>query len=185
MAATSNNAIPFKEATVSVARLHFVVLALFAIQTIIYHAAKVAVPEVIHERWLATSALLIVTAVVWYVAKNKVPQAQAIKGLLWVLIVADIAFAAFNVNLTRGYASNAVILFIIPILVAAIMRSRSALIATALLCVAVYGGTILNYFFQNFNEGYMSELYGELLLYAGLFLVTAHMLWAIVKIKQS
>lgn len=168
-----------------VAQFHFVYVSLFAIQTIVFHASKLIVPEVILQRWYATAGLLVITTVVWYLAKNRLTSTSSFKLAVGALILADIAFAAFNVYTQRGYASKAVILFVIPIFVAAILSSRSALIATALLCIAAYATTAISYFFLNFNEGYMSELYGEIGFYSALFLLLAGLLWAIVRRRQN
>lgn len=94
------------------------------------------------------------------------------------IIVADIAFATFNVYTQRGYASKAVLLYIIPIVVATALAKRSSILATALLVIAAYTTTAISYFVLNFNEGYMAELYGEIGFYSGVFLLIATLLWS-------
>lgn len=173
-----------KHGTLSVSKFHILFLVAFSVQTIIYHASKVAVPEVIHERWLATAALAVVATLTWYIAKNHLQTTTAFKMLLWTLVIADLAFAAFAVNLTRGYASNYVLLFFIPLLAATALKSRSGLIAVGFLSAIIYAATALNYFFQNFNEGYMAELYGEVILYSGIFIAASFLLWSLIKPKS-
>lgn len=173
-----------RRGTLSISKFHIIFLLAFSIQTIIYHASKVAVPEVIHERWIATATLAVVVTAVWYLAKNQIISTMNYKLMIWLLIIADLSFAAFAVNLTRGYASNFVVLFFVPLLAATALRSRSALVATGFLCASIYAGTAINYFFQNFNEGYMAELYGEIALFSGLFIASSFLLWSLVKPKS-
>jgi hypothetical protein len=56
---------------------------------------------------------------------------------------------------------------------------RSALFATALLAIATYTTTAISYFVLNFNEGYMAELYGEVIFYSAIFVIVAAFLWSI------
>lgn len=162
---------------VRVARFHMLFVALYTVQTVVFHASKVITPEVVLWRWQAAGALFVVTVGAWLAAKNRHLSAGAYRFIIGAIIVADIAFAAFNVYIQRGYASKSVLLFIIPIVVAAVLVNRTALFATALLAIAVYTTTVISYFVLNFNEGYMSEMYGEIILYSGIFLLTAGLLW--------
>lgn len=164
-------------ATLRVARFHILFVALYVVQTIVFHASKLVTPEVLMWRWLAAAGLFTVAVLVWLVAKNRHLPASAYQAAIGAVIVADLAFAAFNVYIQRGYASNSAILFLIPIIVAAVFISRSALFATALLAIAVYSTTVISYFVLNFNEGYMSEMYSEIALNSGIFLLTAGLLW--------
>ena len=172
---------PLKARSLRVARFHFALIGLFSLQTMVYHASKVITPELLLKRWLATAGLLVVSTLLWYFAKNKVTTTTGFKSLFYLLIIADIAFASFNVYTQRGYASKSVVLFMIPLLVAAALASRSALYATALLCIAAYTTTAILYFTLNFNEGYMAELYGEIGFYSGVFLLSATLLWSLVR----
>ena len=166
---------------VRVAHFHFIYVLLFAVQTIVFHASKVITPELVLRRWFAGASLLVVTTVLWYFAKNRITSTRGFKAMIWTLIIADIAFASFNVYTQRGYASKAVVLFVVPIFVSAILVSRSALFASALISIAAYTTTAVLYFVWNFNEGYMSELYGEISFYSALFLLLAGLLWTLVR----
>ncbi len=161
-----------------IALLHIFFTVLYSLQTIIFHAAKVVTPEVTWWRWMAASALLFVAASLWMIARKRHLPVHIYQASLWLIILADLAFAAFNVYVQRGYASNSVILFLIPIVVAAAFASRSTLIGTALLASATYAATTVSYFHLNFNEGYLSELYGEMAINTGVFFLTALLLWA-------
>lgn len=166
-----------KASTLKVARFHFVLVLLFAVQTVIYHASKLITPELLLKRWVAAAGLLVVTILVWLIAKHRSASAASYKAAIAFIIMADIAFAAFNVYTQRGYASKAALLFIIPVIVASVFARRSLIFATALLSVAVYTTTAISYFVLNFNEGYMTELYGEVGFYSAIFLLVAALLW--------
>src|SRR5690606_10929252 len=101
------------------------------------------------------------------------------------LILADILIASFSVYTQRGMASRAVLLYIIPILVAASLGKRVVLFGAALLGIAAYTTTAIMYFVLNFNEGYKVELYGEIGFYSAIFLLVASLLWGVVKPPKS
>jgi hypothetical protein len=167
-------------ATLRVAKFHIVFALLFTTQTIIFHASKIITPELLLQRWIAISSLAAIAIAVWLLARSK-PSVEAVyRSAIGLVIIADIAFAAFNVYTQRGYASKSVFLFLIPIIVAAVLLNRSVLFAVAGLCAAVYSTTVIMYFVNNFNEGYMSEMYAELGLYSGLFLIVAALLWTTI-----
>lgn len=170
----------FHSATLRVAKFHFVYVLLFVAQTIVFHASKVITPELLLKRWFAVSALAVVTIFVWLLSRTQPTTVAAYRVAISVLIAADIAFAAFNVYTQRGYASKSVFLFLIPIVVAVVLLNRSALFATAAFSIAAYSTVTIMYFVNNFNEGYMSEMYAELGFYSGLFLIVAGLLWATV-----
>lgn len=168
-----------KTSLLHVTRIHYVIVFLYAAQTIAYHASKLITPELLLKRWVAAAGLLTITALTWLLAKHRFTQSYVYASAVWIIIAADLAFAAFNIYTQRGYASKAVLLFIIPIMVSAIFVRKSALFATAFLAVATYTTTAISYFVLNFNEGYMAELYGEIVFYSAIFVVTATILWSI------
>lgn len=167
-----------RTATLLTSKLHIFLIALYTVQTIIFHASQVITPQVVMWRWQASGALLVIVVAAWLAAKNRHISINTYNLIIWLVILADLAFAAFNVYIQRGYASKAVALFIIPIVVASVLANRAALFATALLAIAIYTTTVISYFVLNFNEGYMSEMYGEIILYSGVFLLTAGLLWS-------
>ena len=168
-----------------VSRIHFLYVLVFAIQIVFYDAWHLITLESVMQRWIATACLLIVTTLVWYLSKNRIRNLNTYKYLTWALILADIAMASFSVYAQRGMASRAVLLFSIPILVSAILLSRSALLATATFSIAVYVVTAVMYFVIHFNEGYKIELYGEVGFYCAIFLILASLLWIIIKSKKN
>ncbi len=160
---------------------HFLLLLGYGAQVIIYDASKVITPDVVLKRWYALAGLLVVSSLVWYLAHNQNNDVSTYKRLTFLLIIADIAFASFNIYTQRGMASRAVLLYTIPIAVSAILLSRAAIFATALVSAAAYMTTAVAYFTYNFNEGYKAELYSEILFYSFCFLVLAGILSAIVR----
>ena len=166
-----------RTATLRITKLHFILVGIYVLQTVVYHASKLITPEVLLWRWYAAAGLLAVSVLVWLYAKNWQHSASAYKWAIGVIIAADLAFAAFNVYIQRGYASKSVLLFLVPIIVSAALMSRAALLTTALLAAIIYSTVAVSYFVLNFNEGYMTELYGEIGFYSALFLLTAGLLW--------
>jgi len=168
----------------NVVRLHFVYASLFAIQIIVYDAWKLITPEAVLRRWTVAAILFVVTTAVWYLAHNKAIATRLYKGLLLTLILVDIGVASFSVYTQRGMASRAVMLYVLPIMISAILASRSAIIATTALCIAAYFTTAVSYFVLNFNEGYKIELYGEVIFYSAFFLLLASLMKVIVKPRE-
>lgn len=173
-----------KNGVVRAAKLHFLIILAYVGQIIAYDASKLITPEVVLQRWYAAAALTAVASVVWYLARSKVNNISTYKFLAWTLILADIAFATFNVYTQRGMASRAVVLYLIPIIISAILVSRVALLVTAVLCVAAYTTASLAYFINYFNEGYKIELYGEIFFYSAIFLAASLALWAVIRNKH-
>ncbi len=166
-------------------RLHFIYVAVFAVQTIIYDAWNLVTPTAVMDRWLMSGLLLVISTIVWYLAHNTVTGTLGSKALVFLLIVTDIAAASFNVYSQRGMASRAVMLYAIPIAVSAVLASRTALFATAALSAAAYIATAVSYFVLNFNEGYKIELYGEVGFYSVIFFVLAGLLWVAVRSNRQ
>jgi hypothetical protein len=168
-----------------VSRLHFIYAIVLIAQTVIYDAWKLITPDAVLRRWYVTAGLLFVTTVVWYIARNKVQSANVCKLLVAALVLTDIAVASFNVYTQRGMASRAIMLYAIPLIVSAVLMSRSALFATAALSVVAYTTTAVAYFVLNFNEGYKIELYGEVGFYSVMLFLLASMLWIVVRAKRG
>lgn len=166
-------------------KVHLFFAFAYIVQLIAYDASKLITPQVVRNRWIATAVLTGVIAAVYYLSRTRSSSTAQYKFLAWLLILADIAFASYNVYTQRGMASRAVVLFIIPIILSAILMSRAAIIATTVLCTAVYTATSVAYFTNYFNEGYKIELYGEILFYSATFFICAGLLWTFVRAKHS
>lgn len=170
--------------TVRIARIHFLLVLVFSIFTILYDAWKLVTPTMLMQRWSVVVAMLIVTTSVWFVARNMTLISSAYKLLLIVLVMMDILFAGYTVYTGRGMASRGVALFAIPIIISAVSLSRSALFATATVSVGIYSYATIKYFTDHPSEGYKVELYGDLFFYSACFFLLAALLWAVVRSLQ-
>jgi len=175
---------PLKNSLIRVAKIHLGIVLAYICQIMAYDAAKLITPDVVLKRWYSAAALAILCAVIWYIARSKVRSGNTYKWLTWGIIIADILFAVFNTYTQRGMASRAVLLFIIPIAVAAILVSRVALFSVAIICAAAYTVAAVAYFVNYFNEGYKIELYGEIVFYSIMFFAVAALLWTVIKTKH-
>lgn len=173
-----------KNSLVRVAKIQLALVLVYVAQIIAFDSAKLITPDVVLDRWYAIGGIAVLAAAVWYIARSKATTLNHYKLLTWALILANIAFAAFNVYTQRGMASRAVLLFVIPIAIATILHSRVALFSTAIISVAAYTTAAVAYFVNYFNEGYKIELYGEILFYSGALLIIAALLWAALKSKH-
>lgn len=170
--------------TIRLTHAHFVYVALLAGQIMVYDAWKLINPDFVLRRWAITALLLVVTTIVWLVARLKARPIHVYNWLVYALIVTDIAVASLSVYTQRGMASRAVALYAVPIIVAAVLMRRTILYAAAVLSVAAYTTTAIMYFVLNFNEGYKIELYGEIGFYSISFLLLARLLWIVVRTRQ-
>jgi hypothetical protein len=81
-------------------------------------------------------------------------------------------------------ASRAVLLYIVPIVVSAVLLSRVAVLMTAALATSAYVLTAIKYFVDYFNEGYKAELYTEVGFYCAMFFVVAALLATIIRFNK-
>lgn len=174
-----------KTSVLRLARAHFVFVLILAVQIMAYDAWKLISPEFVLKRWGITALLLVVTTLVWAAAQRGTRSQVFYERLVYVLILADIAVASLSVYTQRGMASRAVLLYVIPIIVSAVLLQRVAIITTAILCIVAYVMTAVMYFVLNFNEGYKIELYGEIGFYSAAFLLLASLLWIVVRGKHE
>lgn len=165
--------------------VHFLLLIAYALQIVVMDAWHIIVPQVVLQRWIAASGLLIIIAVCWYLSHNRNNSIATLKRILFTVIVADIAFAAFNIYIQRGMAARAVALFTLPIIISAVLLNRAAIFATAALATAAYIISTVAYFVLNFNEGYKTELYAEVGFYCALFFILAAALSILVRFGGS
>ncbi len=169
----------------SFCKIHFALAGLFIAQVILYDASKLIEPEAVLDRWFVISVLLLINGFIWYFVKSKSGNIIPYKALLLAMMLADWTLASFIVYSTRGMASRAVLLFIVPIIISGLLKSKSALYAAAIASIAIYSLTCVAYFTWNFNEGYKVELYGEVGFYSAMFLVIAALLSTILHPKNK
>ena len=108
----------------------------------------------------------------WYLAR-RVRNETYQKAMMWLMVITQIIFAGFITYWERGMASMSTALYALPIVTAGILLSRTATIASSLLCIATYSYAAMKYFNDFFNEGYKLQLYGQILLFSGVFLTLA------------
>lgn len=178
--AKTTNENDFRKGLLGICKVHFAFVVLLVVQIILYDASKLIPSEAVLDRWVVVAMLLAVTGAIWYFAKSRSGNLSFYKSFLTIFILSDIALASFYVYETRGFASNSVFLYILPIVIAGLALSRAALFATATLCIAAYSLTAVAYFTWNFNEGYKVELYGEIGFYSAMFLIVAGLLATIL-----
>lgn len=166
-------------------RVHFVLIAIYAGYTIASDATKLIEPKLVLQRWTMNAILLIGVTFVWYLARSSVKSSRYYRALFSIVILLDISMATFNVYTERGMASRAVVLYCLPIVVSALLLSRTALFLTASLCMATYSLAAVKYFVDYFNEGYKAELYIEVAFYVATFFVLASILSVLIRFKNS
>lgn len=159
-------------------RIHFAYVALYMASTMAFDTWNLITHEGIVLRWEAAALLLVLNAVCWYVARTAFATKLPYKLVIMALVIADIMFAAQNVTWERGMASKAVVLFIVPLVLSAVLQSRRAILATATFCFAAYSFVLVRYFHLHYGEGFKVELYGTILLYSGVFFIAALLLVA-------
>lgn len=157
-------------------RLHFYFLLACAGALITFEAWNLITHQASLWRWTYLAGLAIVCCLVWFYLKCYARAVSALTRATYVLIVADIIFAGLNVYAQRGMASKAVMLFVLPLLVAAQLKDRATLLVTAGLSVVAYSLAAIRYFYTFYGEGYRVELYGEVGFYSLLLVIFALLL---------
>jgi hypothetical protein len=170
--------------TLRVARTGFAYVGVFLLATIIFDSWNLLPKELVGKRWIAASLLLVVTAAVWYFARRK-SSAQFYTFLVFTLAIAQIAFASFNVYWERGMASTLPILFVIPILTAAALKKRVALLTVTTLSAAAYSASAVLYFFENYGEGYRVQLWGQVFFVSGILFVISWLLMVAIGLRHD
>ena len=81
---------------IRVCRVHFYLLAVYAIYTIASDATHLITPKLTYQRWLAAGLLLSLVGLLWYAARAKSKPANYYRFLIYALLCADIAFAGIR-----------------------------------------------------------------------------------------
>ena len=162
---------------VRVTRGHFLYVFAYMVAIVVFDSWNLLTHSAVSTRWTAAAVLLVFNTLVWYCSRIKFSDSSIYFFLVAALIVADMVFAGFNVYWERGLASKAVALFAVPIITSATLRSRSTLLATAILSSAAYSVAAVRYFYLHYGESFRVELYGDLFFYCSLFFVLSWLLW--------
>lgn len=166
---------------VRVTRVHFLFIAVYIMATIVFDSWNLYTHEAVTQLWTAAGILLVINTILWFLARQNYANKSFYVFNVLALILADIIFATYNVYWQQGLASKSVLLFAVPIVTAAALRSRSVLLATTTLCAAAYSTISVRYFFENYGQGYRVELWGTIGLYSAFFFVLALLLMVIIK----
>lgn len=161
----------------------FVLLIAYAATIIAFDSWNLITHEVVAKRWTYAGILAIFTVIIWFILKKYAKSKNSINVLTYFLITANIFFATINVYTQRGMASKAVMMYVIPLLIASKTSSKFALWATAGLSVCAYTIASVRYFHLFYGEGYRIELYGEVGFYSALILIIAGILSPAIKKK--
>ena len=168
-------------AAVRVTRVHFTYIAAYILATIVFDSWNLYTHTAVRQLWTAAGILLVINTVLWFLARQNYANKSLYVFNVLALVLADIAFAAYNVYWQQGLASKSVMLFTVPIVTAAVLRSRSLLLGTTTLCAAAYSTVSVRYFFENYGLGYRVELWGTIGLYSAVFFILALLLIIIIK----
>jgi hypothetical protein len=182
---TAGQASWLQNSAISLGRVHFFLVALYMFNIILSDAWNLIARDLVWQRWCMAAVMLIVTTMIWYFARANVKSAGLYRGLILGFVLMDIALASFTIYTERGMASRGVMLYAIPIIVAAITLNRSAIYGTAALSTATYILTATRYFYVYFNEGYKVELYTTLMFYSGGFFILAALCWLVVRTRYD
>lgn len=174
-----------QDSSVRIGRILFIFVSIYIAIVVLYDAFNLITPDMLLGRWIAASILLVLAAILWYIARSKNKSEMFYSRLIYTYIFATLLFASFNIYYQRGMASRAVFLYVIPILIAAFLLRRAAIFMTAAIAVAAYSLTAIWYSTNFPSEGYKIEIYGEVGFYSALFFVVAALAWGIVRSKTS
>lgn len=171
--------------TVRITRFHFVYVAAFLAQTIIFDTWNLYTHQAVAQLWTAGGLLLAINVLVWFAARMNKPNYWYYITVLLILIAVDIIFASYIVWWQRGLYSKAVVLYLVPIISAAATRSRSILLTTTTLSVAAYSTISVRYFFQNYGLGYRVELWGTVGFFSAMLFVLTFLLLVIIRPSEE
>ncbi len=166
-------------------KLSFVFIAIYIVQILIYTAWKLLTRDALTERWSVIAAAFAATSVLYLFSRQKNLSSASYRGTIVVLTCVYIAIASFSIYTERGMASNSIILYTIPIIIASLTYSAKTLFATAALAAVTYSASAISYFKHFPSEGYKVELYGQLVYYGAVLFLVAALLWVIVRSKQA
>src|SRR3990172_7129089 len=115
-------------AAVRVTRVHFIYIAAYILATIVFDSWNLYTHEAVRQLWTAAGVLLVINTVLWFLARQNYANKSSYVFNILALVLADIVFATYNVYWQQGLASKSVLLFSVPIITAAVLRSRRMLL---------------------------------------------------------
>ena len=153
-----------------VTRTLYFFAAVFGLYIIVVDAGNLLTREAVIDRWVLLSALIAVNTFGWWLAAQRSKENKLVISLLVALTV---VFAGFMTYWERGMASTSTVLYALPLLIAATLKSRHFLLATATLSTSTYAFAAVKYFNDFFNEGFRVQLWASILLVAGTLYTAA------------
>lgn len=170
---------------VRVTRVHFLYIAAYIVATIVFDSWNLYTHQAVSQLWTAAGVLLAINTILWYLARMKNSNGSFYVAIVLVLINADIFFASYNIWWQHGLASKSVMLFAVPIVTAATLRSRSTLLATTTLSAVAYSTVSVRYFYTNYGFSYRVELWGTIGFYSAVMFILALLLMVMVNPKNE
>ncbi len=165
---------------VRVTRVHFVLIAFFILVTVIFDSWNLYTYSAVKELYTAGAVLLVANTILWFLARQNYANKSFYVFDILALVMADIVFISYNIYWQHGLASKSVMLFAIPIITSATLRSRSTLLATTIICAASYTSMAVRYFYTNYGLSYRVELWGTIGFYSAVMFVLAMLLLVII-----
>lgn len=168
-----------------VTRTVYFIIITYAATIIIFDAGNLITRESVIHRWSLASLLLLVNTVVWFASSQRKAKTSRNAVLTYLLVMALLFTAGITTYWERGMASTSTIFYVLPLLVAATLRNRHALLAAAVLSAGTYSFMAVKYFNDFFNEGYRVQLWGHLFLYSGTILAIAWLIMIISGLRHD
>jgi hypothetical protein len=171
--------------SVRITRVRFVLLAVFVLVTLVSDAWNLIAPGVVLHRWTALAIFTIINTIIWYSSRNNVKSEFYYKALIYIQVIVDILAISLLIYSQRGIASQAVILYVLPLITVATILTRSAVFAAAALASSAYVLTVIRYQFLHPGESYKVELYAEAFFFSAVLFITAALLTILIRPKAT
>ena len=168
-----------------VTRTVYFLLGFYVLSIIIFDSGNLITRESVINRWLLASSVFLVNTLAWYIASQKPNFFHKPVSGIYLLTVSLLVLAGYMTYWERGMASTSTILYVLPLLVIATLKSRHALLATAALSAGTYAFASVKYFNDFFNEGYRIQLWGNLLLYGGIIFTCAWLIMILTGLRHD
>lgn len=168
-----------------VSRTIYFVLAVYAASIVIFDSGNLITRESVINRWLLLTFVLSINTLAWYVAAAG-PRSLIKPAIITVVLTLSlVVLAGLNTYWERGMANTSVILYVLPLLVVSTLRNRHALLAIATLSAGTYAFAAVKYFNDFFNEGFRIQLWGTVVMQAGLILAAAWLIMILTGLRHD
>lgn len=165
-------------------RTVYFLLVVFAVSIMIFDSGNLITRDAVVERWTIFSALLVINTAIW-VSASQTSQVGFRSLATYISALSVLGFAGLMTYAERGMASTSTLLYALPLLIVATLKSRHSLIATAALSAGTYAFASVKYFNDFFNEGYRIQLWGSLVFYTGIIFTAAWLLMIVAGLRED